>query len=49
MTGYANLDHSNLKGKAIVITFAFPALASIAVGLRFHSRSLTRTLGSGKS
>ncbi|PMD44537.1 hypothetical protein L207DRAFT_421593, partial [Hyaloscypha variabilis F] len=41
----ANLDHSNLQGKAIGITFAFPALAPIAVGLRFYSRSLTRTFG----
>jgi len=49
MAGYASLDHSNLQGHAIGITFAFPVLATLAVGLRFYSRSLTRTFGAGMS
>ncbi|KAE9378283.1 hypothetical protein N431DRAFT_541791 [Stipitochalara longipes BDJ] len=45
MAEYASLDHSNLQGQAIGITFAFPVLATLVVGLRFYSRSLTRTFG----
>jgi hypothetical protein len=44
---FATLDHSNLQSEAIAVTFAFPVLATIAVGLRLYSRSLTRTFGYG--
>jgi hypothetical protein len=47
MADFANLDHSTLQPEAIAVTFVFPVLATIAVGLRLYSRSLMRTFGYG--
>ncbi|KAF4626248.1 hypothetical protein G7Y89_g11912 [Cudoniella acicularis] len=40
-----SLDHGNLQGQGLAITLAFPIVATIAVGLRLFSRSMTRTFG----
>jgi hypothetical protein len=47
MADFANLDHSTLQPEAIAVNFVFPVLATISVGLRVYSRSLTRTFGYG--
>jgi hypothetical protein len=45
MATIATLDHSNLQAEAFALTFAFPVLATLTIGLRMYSRSLTGTFG----
>jgi hypothetical protein len=47
MATIATLDHSNLQAEAFALTFAFPVLATLTIGLRIYSRSLTGTFGYG--
>jgi len=46
-TDTANLPHDTLQPQALTITFFFPAIATVALALRYYSRSLTRTFASG--
>ncbi|PVH78075.1 hypothetical protein DL98DRAFT_462809 [Cadophora sp. DSE1049] len=45
-TDTANLPHDTLQPQALTITFFFPAIATVALALRYYSRSLTRTFAS---